>query len=237
MSTHRKKMMCSIVESTQKAIVTYLLAQQLHGLDQRKRANDALVQWKRRGANSSVLWAEICCESQQSYALARTGIPKAWTVVTDRGIAENSSFSKMTLSNKPCTNSKALLQIFCASRMLRIRNVFPHCHSLHVADSLKSLVAIQSQNFEIKDILSSNAMCWNQSNTWFETISPAINRNFQPSFWVLFVFCLVCFFWSNQAPLNLVWVWRSNQEFAWFGFWFDTYKNGLDQAHCHCTTL
>ena len=183
-----KKMMCSIVWSTQKAIVTYLLAQQLHGLDQRKRANAELGQWKRRGANSSVLWAEICCESQQSYAPARTGIPKTWKVVTDRGIAKNSSLSKMTLSNKPCTNSKALLQIFCASRMLRIRNVFPHCHSLHVADSLKSLVAIQSQNFEIKDILSSNAMCWNQSNTWFETISPAINGDFQPSFWVLFVF-------------------------------------------------
>jgi len=46
--------------------------------------------------------------------------------ITDCCIAKNSSLSNVTLSNKPCTKSKALLQIFCASRMLRINIVVPH---------------------------------------------------------------------------------------------------------------
>ena len=127
-----QKLMCPIVGSTQKAIATYLIGQ-LHGLDQWSAqmlhlAYEMTGSCFSRPMGGNLLWksAEI-----------RTGrISKTWKVVTDCRIAKNSSLSKMILSNKPCTNSKALIQIFCASTMLRIRIVFPHCiHSLCVADA------------------------------------------------------------------------------------------------------
>ena len=105
-----------------------------------------------------------------------------------------------------------------------------------VADSLKCF-AIQIT------ILICDAFCHKIHDAGFNAIVDSKLTHLQSiefcilHFGSFLFFCLVCFFWSNQAPLNLVWVWRSNQEFAWFGFWFDTYKNGSDQAHCHCTVL